>query len=655
MRLACASALTLACTIGFAQAISPTNRDDAKAALIPYPQIVDWKSGNNVRLTSLKIEGGDQALRAQAAWFLAEEGVRVSESSRTTLVLRIGELNITTIPDSAYELTIGRSEITITAPNAKAHFYALQNLRQLAGTAENGGPQCRIVDWPEFPMRGFMHDLGRNPQDVETLKSFIDVMAQYKLTIFHLHLTDRPGWRIESKAFPELNAKSAYRETRRPGFFYTYDELREIIAYAKRRHVQILPEIDMPGHSDFFDTVFGFGMQDPRGVEILKKALTEFFNEISVEDVPLFHMGSDEVRLTNPDFMDEISGHIRAHDRELMVWHPGHDPNGPFIHDLWSSVAINPNVPHVDGRQIYINHMAPLTGPMRAWAKQYCDARRFNDKALGGMLCHWPDNNVGEEANIYKQSPVYPALLAFSERLWRGSNRQRADLYAQNPVPGDPDRGEWMNFERDMVSHRDNLLGDLPFDYIKHSHIPWQMLGPFKNGEEPSDPLKADGWSATAYGGTITLRHKFGFESFTAQQTGTVFAKTQLVSDKDQELTVWIGFEDFSRSGGRRGGPSPSQGQWTRHSSEVFVNGVKVDPPVWKQPNVGVLSKEISFVDELYWIREPMKIKVKKGLNQVLIKNVHKDAGFGWTFTFLPVDLTGTQPREVEGISWKIG
>ena len=104
-----------------------------------------------------------------------------------------------------------------------------------------------------------MHDVGRNYQDMAMLKRFLDVMALYKMNVFHFHLTDNPGYRIECRIHPELNASANY--TRSPGKFYSYAEINDFISYAKQRGIMVLPEIDIPGHSEYFKRAFGVEMQ----------------------------------------------------------------------------------------------------------------------------------------------------------------------------------------------------------------------------------------------------------------------------------------------------------------------------------------------------------------------------------------------------------
>ncbi|MDD2599516.1 MAG: NPCBM/NEW2 domain-containing protein [Kiritimatiellae bacterium] len=270
--------------------LSPCNRSDARAALIPYPRKVEWLPGT-VDLSRYNI-----VLHSDAA----PEWRKVADMLGEIIRMRGGRsdtkdgLSITLKLDNAvegeeaYQIAVSESGIDISASKHAGLFYGVQTLRQLLDDNAATVPCCRITDRPAFKIRGFMHDLGRNPQDVELLKRFIDVMAQYKFNVFHMHLTDYPGYRIECKKYPELNDPKNYWQSRRPGFFYTYAQLNDIIQYCAERSIMVIPEIDMPGHSEYFKTTFGVDMQDPKGMAILSEVVSEFLDNI---DLPLFHLG----------------------------------------------------------------------------------------------------------------------------------------------------------------------------------------------------------------------------------------------------------------------------------------------------------------------------------------------------------------------------
>lgn len=154
-----------------------------------------------------------------------------------------------------YILDIGKTKITIIFKNEKGRYYAEKTFRKLS---EKGTlPLCRITDSPAYSYRGFMIDSARHMQTVDEIKRYIAAAAEFKFNIFHWHLCDDQGWRIESESFPELMQKGAYRDchgfgsadARAYGGYYTKEEIRDVIAFCKERFIDVIPEIDMPGHT----------------------------------------------------------------------------------------------------------------------------------------------------------------------------------------------------------------------------------------------------------------------------------------------------------------------------------------------------------------------------------------------------------------------
>lgn len=182
--------------------------------------------------------------------------------------------------DEGYELVVGKHIIVLSARTEAGLFYAFQTLFQLApGNACNENPQnlavpgVKITDYPRFEWRGSHLDVCRHFFGVDKVKKHLDMMALYKLNKFHFHLTDDHGWRIQIDKYPKLTEVGAWRVDRSDvpwgeaepaqegepctyGGFFTKDEIREIIAYAALRHIDVIPEIEMPGHSSAILTAY---------------------------------------------------------------------------------------------------------------------------------------------------------------------------------------------------------------------------------------------------------------------------------------------------------------------------------------------------------------------------------------------------------------
>lgn len=204
-------------------------------------------------------------------------GCQINRSTRATATIRL-RLNTTAnklLGEEGYRLSVNAKGIEITANKPAGIFYGVQTLLQLLPPAIESKekqnniaweiPYVEITDYPKLGWRGLMLDVSRHFFTIEEVKKYIDQMAKYKLNLLHLHLTDDEGWRIEIKKYPKLTSVGAWRtpmvgnfgEFPEPaadapknyGGFYTQEELKDLVKYAKERHIDILPEIDVPGHS----------------------------------------------------------------------------------------------------------------------------------------------------------------------------------------------------------------------------------------------------------------------------------------------------------------------------------------------------------------------------------------------------------------------
>jgi hexosaminidase len=147
--------------------------------------------------------------------------------------------------NESYELVVSDARAQLTAPTVVGALRGLETFLQLV-SGDTGGfylPAVKIQDQPRFPWRGLLIDVARHYEPMEVLKRNLDAMAAVKLNVFHWHLTENQGFRIESKRFPKLQGMGS------DGLFYTQDQAREIIAYATERGIRVMPEFDMPGHS----------------------------------------------------------------------------------------------------------------------------------------------------------------------------------------------------------------------------------------------------------------------------------------------------------------------------------------------------------------------------------------------------------------------
>ena len=527
---------------------------------------------------------------------------------------------------------------------AKATF---AQLRRLAG--KDAVPDCTIVDWPEFRFRGLMLDCGRNYQSVDSIKDVISALSAYKFNVFHWHLTDNCGWRLESKRHPELQKKEAF--SRQPGMYYTQAEFRDVVAFARRRGVTVVPELDMPGHTLAFRKATGI---DDLACEKAKVVLGELIDELcslaTADEMPIVHLGTDEARERGEkvpqSHLDHWAGRVLQNGRRLMGWSQGLRLPGQSIKHLWMG-ANDPRgdkTPYVDSQNsFYINHVDPEELLSVAAYQQPC---RWGgkDEKLGAAVCVWHDDAIAESEDVVRMNAVYPAIVLLSDSFWRGRERDEPSLYARLPHPGDPRFALAADLERRLVAQRDKVLGGFahPFPYVAQTAMRWQMTD--GDGRE----IATDIPQATTY-----PRHFwFPKSAYVGSNDGVVTLETWITSGRDVDCGAWIGMTGFSRSDGRsRDAPTPRIGEWNKHGATIELNGVPVPPPKWTHPGVGGDPREIPLVDEDYWYRAPTPIHLKKGVNHVKM-TLPKRGGWKWIGTFTPVSGTSDQPREVDGLSY---
>ena len=247
---------------------------DANYNVVPLPKSVVMVKGQPFNLTSattIVYEGTNPEMKRNAR-FLSEY-IQQSTGIKTTLLDKRDKkaaaivlvINPKVQGDEAYRLTVNNKQVTIAASTPAGVFYGIQTLRKSLPVQTNGAditlPAVDIADAPRFGYRGMMLDCGRHFFPVSFVKKFIDILAMHNMNVFHWHLPEDQGWRLEIKSHPELTAKSSMRsgtvighnatvdDSIPHGGFYTQQEARDIVEYARQRHITVIPEIDMPGHT----------------------------------------------------------------------------------------------------------------------------------------------------------------------------------------------------------------------------------------------------------------------------------------------------------------------------------------------------------------------------------------------------------------------
>lgn len=276
-------------------------------------------------------------------------GIKIREKKQNPFIQLVRNQEIK--GEEAYRLTIASGGITVEAGHAQGCFYGLQSTMQLLNQSRgNRSLPCAVIqDQPRFGWRGVMLDESRFFFGKETVKQILDFMALHKLNKFHWHLTDVPGWRIEIREFPLLTSVGGignHVDPKAPAKFYTQDDISEIVRYAADRFIEVIPEIDMPGHATAavkaYPEYSGGGSE--RYPEFTfhpgKDATYTFLARILREVAGLFpskyiHIGGDEVHFGNEQWskLPEVKQLMDKHQLESLV-----DVEHYFLHRMADSI-----------------------------------------------------------------------------------------------------------------------------------------------------------------------------------------------------------------------------------------------------------------------------------------------------------------------------
>ena len=665
----------------------------APVALIPFPQEVQWlKEGWKLssQLT-IVVDGSqpsltDNAVRSLKALLAASSIIcnvkTLSPNDKVPLhSIQLKNTNNLSLKAEGYQLNISATGILINSNDAAGFYYAVQTLRQIMAqkNAKNQLPGCSITDWPAFALRGFMHDNGRNFQSIAMLKVQLDKLSWYKFNTFHWHLTDNPAWRAQSRIYPQLNNAKNRMLGREPDSSYSFDDIRELIRYARERNISIIPEFDMPGHSKYFEPTFGFKMETEQGMQVLEKLIDEFCAEVPVSDCPIIHLGSDEVRIANPPaFIKRMTARVKANNRKVMVWNPGLPPEPGTIEQIWLEDATfvhrrtSPN-PYVDSYAGYLNNYDAYSLIQRYFFQQICSKPLGDSLALGGILCCWPDVRVEDKSKIPLYNPVWPGSIAFSESLWCGRPDFRPDYMNVLPTVGTEANNHFREFEQRLRKHKQLFFSNDHFPYVPFGHVEWNMAGPFYRndndaidkefiGKDAADSASVTYQTKKVTGGILRFEEYLGgAKKLSKTANETVYLTGYTFSAKARNIHAIIGFEAPARSN-RRSAGIPNKGQWDANGGAIFINDKELSGPVWNMPGGQRYlqatwdkpANEMPYSDEeFYWSRPPAAVALQKGWNKIFVRVPRTYLDQKWIFAFVPV-RQDTKGNWIEDASVKI-
>lgn len=645
--------------------------------LLPRPQMVEATQGASPFLLQRNVQVTDPTHNAILQRFLTEMGCKSDDGAAAKIIVEI----VTSIPNSydytlnsfeneAYNLVITPNEVHIKAITPTGVTRAAQTLAQLAeGYNEGEAPALEaltMTDWPAFKLRGWMQDVGRSFLSFEELKKEVDLLSRFKVNVFHWHLTEKLAWRFEVKQYPQLTANANI--TRYPGQYYTQEQCKELEAYAAERGVTVIPEIDMPGHSDVFTKAMGFGMQTTQGIAALKNILNEVVKAFPL--APYIHIGGDEVTL-NDGFLEGMTQYVRETlGRKVITWNPLKNKavasDKADMTQMWSSSGKKiAGMPNIDCRYNYTNHFDVYADLVGIYKSNIYYQQKGDAEVAGTISAAWNDTKVKTETDIIKQNNQYANILASAERAWIGGGKQYIEVGGTKLPNKGEEFEEFADFERRFLFHKAHSLKNEPIPYVKQTNVHWRITDPFPNGgdatkvfppEQNTDDVLPTSFiydkklynTSFATGAGIYLRHIWhptvpSFFSAPADNQ-TAYAWTYVYSPKEQQVGAQIEFYTYSRSGNDT---APKAGQWDRRGSRIWLNGNEIPAPQWEQTDVAISQDHATqgLTNENFTAREPVSLTLKQGWNKVFLKLPHANKGGTsrdkWQFTFVITDTEG--------------
>lgn len=510
-------------------------------SVTPVPMEVNWQRGSfrPDASTSLWVEA-PEADRSILAEYLQASPLALkladSQSGNQVVLKQTDALEGITSPEG-YVLSVNSDGVRIEALSGAGLFYGVQTLLQMAADAPEGMTAVTVKDEPRFEYRGIMLDVSRHFRSKEFVKRQIDLLSYYKINRLHLHLTDAAGWRIEIKKYPRLTQFAAWRpqavwkdwwngkreyceetDPRAQGGYYTQDDIRELVAYAQKHYVTIIPEIEMPSHSEEVLTAYpelscthvpykqsDFCIGNEKTFEFLENVLTEVMELFPSEYI---HIGGDEAGkaswpncklcqarmkkegLKDVNELQSYSIHrmerfLNSHGRKLLGWDEILD----------GGLAPNATVMSWRGTEgglaaIRSGHKAIMSPGQYCYLDGYQDAPYSQPEAIGGYLPlkkvygyePVPDSLSADEAKLmygvqanlwteyipteeHAEYMLYPRAIALAEVAW-----------------SKPENKSWEDFHRRALKIVDELKAK--------GYHPFELKNEIGNRKEAETPVE---------------------------------------------------------------------------------------------------------------------------------------------------------------------
>ena len=519
--------------------------DRKEIDVIPMPRSIEYHSGNftispeTKFYTNLSAESRQALTDYLEGTSLGSVPFAESATGNNGIELNLCDSSIVT-GNEAYRIEIDKKGVRLSANTETGIFYGLQTLLQLLNNGDNKTlPALTINDSPRFPYRGLHLDVSRHFFDKEFVKKQLNAMAYFKMNRLHWHLTDGAGWRIEIKKYPRLTSFAAWRpfdklndwwvggrtfceqdDPRAVGGYYTQDDIREVVAYAAERHITIIPEIEMPGHSEevlatypelscsgkpYVNADFCIGTE--KTFEFLENVLLEVIDLFPSEYI---HIGGDEAsksswntcprcqkRMADEHLnsVDELQSYmihriekfLNDHGRKIIGW-------DEIIEGGLSPTATVMSWRGEEGgiKAVKAGNQAIMTPGKYCYLDAFQDAPNTQPMAIGGYLTlekvysfePVPDSLSTKEAELilgvqgnvwtehiptpeHYEYMIYPRILALAEIGWSPSEVKKWDNFHTRALQA-------VNILREQGYNPFPLekeIGDKPESYQKVNHL----------------------------------------------------------------------------------------------------------------------------------------------------------------------------------------
>lgn len=675
-------------------------------ALIPAVREIDsdgelgFYSNGELRIAGLELLGVSSGVVDE---WIRLSGLEMREGINPNLIFELSK----TEGEEAYKLEINQDVIRISAEDEEGLFRGWTTMTQIMpASAEIGGltgglylPRVEIYDYAEFEHRGLLLDCCRHFMEVDFVKKMIDNLAEHKMNVLHWHLTEDQGWRVEIDAYPELTKVGAWRtelDGSRYGGYYTKDEIREVVQYAAERHVEVIPEIELPGHSQAALASYSWLGCSGEKVEVANKwgvfkdiycagndSTLEFIETVMDEVCDLFpsnriHIGGDEApkvrwktcdkcqkRIEEKGLKDEyelqtwmieyVGEYLKGKGKTIIGWDEileGGLPQGATVQSWRGMGGALEAVEHgVDAIASPTSHCY-LDYPLSSTDLE--EVYGFNPVPEGAE--NGPGRIIGGECNMWTEhapqdlveSKVFPRAIGLSEVLWSGVEKtgvegayneflQRLDVHLKRLDFKGVDYG--LEAVPVSLSLTQKETGELvatvvpEADYIKG----FATFG--GNEVEIGRGLVVDGPGDVVakinYRGRELDRH----EKFSVDAHAAVYKDVELSYEPSPYYT---GGGDHALVDGRIGSGNFRDGVWQAKQKEDVIVEVELGEDIW----IDSISVNVYLYQDA-WIFEPAEVVFE--VDGVEVGRVKNDHTFDKNDTQGIVNMSSGRLEQVQG------